>query len=266
MSGAKRTKRSEETEKPAKQSASGKWNSTQLYLIITVVNDGQGTAIVRIMEKCGASTSFGCHGQDGVSNDLYDMFGLQNDVKQVVFTPLTDYAWPLVKKSLMTRFSVSAVARGMAFAISIGSMIGTNAYRFVANERVGIKENEGGDSVDDLKKNDKYEVIFTIVNDGYMDLVMETAKKAGAKGGTVINARGTGNKDIEKFFGISITPEKQIVMILVPKTIKDQVLTAIYQAAGLSSKGQGIAFSIPATDVVGLVETDQIEPANSEEK
>ena len=97
-----------------------------------------------------------------------------------------------------------------------------------------------------------HEAIFCIVNSGYSETVMDAAKKLGARGGTVINARGTANKDAETFFGISIQPEKEIVMILVPSQIKDDILHAIYKEAGLDSAGQGIAFALPVDAVVGL--------------
>ena len=97
-----------------------------------------------------------------------------------------------------------------------------------------------------------HEVIFCIVNSGYSDDVMNVAKKFGARGGTVINARGTADKQAEKFFGITVQPEKEIVMILVPKTIKDAVLHALYTEVGLDSAGQGIAFSVPVDSVVGI--------------
>lgn len=98
----------------------------------------------------------------------------------------------------------------------------------------------------------KYEAIFCIVNAGYSELVMDAAKEVGARGGTVIHARGTANKEAEQYFKITIQPEKDIVMILVPLTIKDAVLHAIYKSAGLKTEGQGIAFSLPVDDVVGL--------------
>ena len=97
-----------------------------------------------------------------------------------------------------------------------------------------------------------YEAIFCIVNSGYSEAVMNAAKKLGAKGGTVINARGTASKEAETFFHITITPEKEIVMILVPKKIKDDVLHALYKEVGLDTAGQGIAFSVPVDSVVGL--------------
>lgn len=98
----------------------------------------------------------------------------------------------------------------------------------------------------------KYEMIVCIVNAGYSDLVMEAAKSEGAGGGTVIHARGTANKDAENFFHITIQPDKDCVMMIVPSKIKDNVLHAIYNKAGLETKGQGIAFSMPVSQTVGL--------------
>ncbi len=97
-----------------------------------------------------------------------------------------------------------------------------------------------------------YEVIFCIVNAGYSELVMDAAKEVGARGGTVMHAKGTANKEAEQFFKITIQPDKEVVMILVPKDIKDAVLHAVYKSACLKSEGSGIAFSMPVNQVVGL--------------
>lgn len=97
-----------------------------------------------------------------------------------------------------------------------------------------------------------YEMIMCIVNAGFSETVMDAAKEVGARGGTVIHARGTANKEAEQFFNISIQPEKEIVMILVPAAIKDDVLHALYRSAGLKTEGHGIAFSLPVDDVVGI--------------
>ena len=98
------------------------------------------------------------------------------------------------------------------------------------------------------------QAIFCIVNSGYSESVMETAKKFGARGGTVIDARGTASKEAETFFGVTVEPEKEIVMILVPTKRKDKILEALYEEVGLATAGQGIAFSLPVDAVVGLSE------------
>ena len=97
-----------------------------------------------------------------------------------------------------------------------------------------------------------HEAIFCIVNAGFSDAVMDAAKEFGARGGTVIRARGTANAEAEKLFNIAIQPEKEIVMILVDQSIKNDILHALYRAVGLKTPGQGIAFSLPVDQVVGL--------------
>ena len=98
----------------------------------------------------------------------------------------------------------------------------------------------------------KHEAIFCVVNAGFSDAVMDAAKKFGARGGTVIRARGTANSEAEKLFGITIQPEKEIVMILVDTAIKNDILHALYTAVGLDTPGQGIAFSLPVEQAIGL--------------
>ena len=99
-----------------------------------------------------------------------------------------------------------------------------------------------------------HQAIFCIVNSGYSEAVMDAAKKFGARGGTVLSGRGTANPEAEKMFGITVEPEKEIVMILVSAELKDRILSALYDEVGLNSPGQGIAFALPVDNVVGLSE------------
>ena len=105
----------------------------------------------------------------------------------------------------------------------------------------------------------KHEVIFCIVNAGFSEAVMDAAREVGARGGTVLHASGTANTDAEKIFGITIQPEKDVVMILVSSDIRDKVLHALYESAGLKTEGQGIAFALPVQDVVGLTNFTPVE-------
>ena len=93
----------------------------------------------------------------------------------------------------------------------------------------------------------KYEMIVCIVNAGFSQNVAAAATKAGAKGGSVVKGRGTANPEAEEFFNISIQPNKEVVLILVTADIKDAVMRSIYKESGLSTDGQGIAFSLPVS-------------------
>lgn len=99
-----------------------------------------------------------------------------------------------------------------------------------------------------------HEVIFAIVNAGYADDAMHVAREAGARGGTIINGRGVAQEDEAAFFGISIHAEKEILMIVVEKDIRDAVLHALYKQMGMQQKAQGIVFALPVSDAAGLVQ------------
>lgn len=105
-----------------------------------------------------------------------------------------------------------------------------------------------------------HEVIFAIVDAGYAEDVMDIAREQGVRGGTILNARGVAGQEAAAFFGITLHTEKEILMMVVDKDIRDNVLNAIYKQMGMAKKAKGIAFSLPVSDVAGLVkETEQID-------
>ena len=109
-------------------------------------------------------------------------------------------------------------------------------------------------------KTDNHEVIFAIVNSGFAEDVMDIARELGVRGGTILNARGVAGQEAAAFFGITLHTEKEILMMVVEKDIRDNVLNAIYKQMGMAKKARGIAFSLPVSDVAGLVkETEQVE-------
>ena len=108
-------------------------------------------------------------------------------------------------------------------------------------------------------KTENHEVIFAIVNSGYAEEAMAVARGEGARGGTILNARGVAREQEAAFFGITIHAEKEILMIVVEKDIRDRILNALYKRMGMDKKAQGIAFSLPVSDVTGLVKLPEEE-------
>ena len=102
-------------------------------------------------------------------------------------------------------------------------------------------------------KTENHEVIFAIVNSGFADEAMAVAKEQGARGGTILNARGVARENEAAFFGITIHPEKEILMLVVEKNVRNNILNALYTQMGMDKKAQGIVFSLPVSDVAGLV-------------
>ena len=102
-----------------------------------------------------------------------------------------------------------------------------------------------------------HEVIFAIVNAGFAEDAMDVAREQGVRGGTILNARGVARADEAAFFGITIHHEKEILMMVVEKSIRDNVLNALYREMGMAKKAQGIVFALPVSDVAGLVQIEQ---------
>lgn len=108
-----------------------------------------------------------------------------------------------------------------------------------------------------MKCNDQ-EAIFVIVNAGFAEDVMEIARAQGVRGGTILDARGVVREEAAEFFGITLHREKEILMMVVPRDIKDQTLNAIYRESG--KKAGCFAFSLPVSDVAGLKPATQTQP------
>lgn len=103
-----------------------------------------------------------------------------------------------------------------------------------------------------MNKDIKFELIITIVNRGFSDYVVEATRNAGASGGTIINGRGTGVHEKDSILGVSIQPEKEMILTLVTKENKSRIMKAIVEGGNLSKEGNGICFSMPVEDVAGI--------------
>ena len=229
-----------------------------LGLTITVVSDGLGAGIISAANEEEAAACFLLRGYGTSPKDYYDVLGFGEPKKHVILALMKLSHWPSFKTKLGKKFNVtsSRITKGISAIIPLDAIIGVSTYKFVSNQRGG---NQPQEDVSMIQNSSKYATIFAIVNDGFTDIVMTAARQAGARGGTVIGARGTGNKEIEKFYGVAITPEKQIVMIMVDQEIKDDVLKSVNTAVGFATKGQGIVFAIPTSDVLGIAEDEPKE-------
>jgi hypothetical protein len=97
-----------------------------------------------------------------------------------------------------------------------------------------------------------FNLVLTVVNRGFADAAIDAAREAGARGGTVFYARGTGVHEIEKFFAISIEPEKEVLITLVRKDQTQAVMQSIVRAVGLDTEGRGLSMALPVGEVVGV--------------
>lgn len=183
------------------------------------------------------------HAKGSADSAMLDYLGLGDNKKITAVSFVADNRVMALYDVFNKKLSLSEAGKGIAFTIPLTGASGT---AFALN---GTKpETEGKTEMSDAK----HELIVTIVNRGGFEAVKEAAKAAGARGGTLLHGLGLGGEEAAKFLGISIQPEKDIVLIVVNKEDREQVMQNILDAAGILTENRGICFSLPVDSALGL--------------
>ena len=218
----------------------------KLCLMTTIVNRKQGKKYLNLYKEDNLQVMFNSLGAGTASGDVLDYLGLEATEKTVIFTVLEENSWSKTKKDLRQKLQIDAPGEGIAFIIPLSSIGGKKTLQFLTANQEFQKEEES------VLKDTVYELIIVIANQGYIELVMDAARGAGAYGGTVIHAKGTGMEQAEKFMGVSLAAEKEIIFIVAKKQQKNDIMKAVMEKAGLDSEAKSIVFSLPVTDTAGL--------------
>ncbi|MCD8363165.1 MAG: P-II family nitrogen regulator [Lachnospiraceae bacterium] len=180
------------------------------------------------------------------SSATLDYFGLEATEKLVCFSVLTMENWKLVRKGLYETLRIDIPGRGIAFLIPLSSVGRRRALQYLtAGQNLVIEE-------ESTLKNTEYELLITVANAGYTEMVMDAARSANAPGGTVIHARGTGAEQAKRFLGILLAEEKEMIFIVVRSTQKNAIMKAIMDEAGVDTPAGSVVFSLPVTSTAGL--------------
>ena len=224
--------------------------AASLHMLIAIVDRGKGEGVAHLLRQEGVLLHYIALGNGTAHKGILALLGLNDTAKDVVFSFIRSGVARRAMRKLSYALEIDLPGRGIAFTVPVGSIGGAQAMHYLMGEEVPAAHDEGGSNME--QEQIKNALIITIVNRGYTDLVMESALPAGARGGTVVHARGAGVEEASQFFGITIQPEKEMVMILVDQEQKNSVMQAITRGAGLSTEGRGIVFSLPVSDVMGV--------------
>lgn len=209
-------------------------------LILTIVGRGCGEKIVEASKKAGAKGGTIVPGRGTADNEILRFLGIEDVEKDIILTLTESGCLEAILSEFALRSESDKKIRGCSAVIGVSSIM-----KCIVSERGGFVENiKTGEKRMDLKAS--YEMISVIVNSGFADDVMAAARKAGASGGTIINARGTGKEEDVKFFGISIVPEKELLFMIADRSKASAILDSIKDLSCFSTPGSGICF---CTDV-----------------
>lgn len=217
-----------------------------LFLMTTIVDRKVAKKYSELYKENEQHVMFVTLGSGTAANEILDYLGLENTEKAVIFSVQEESAWEKTKKQLQQKLKIDAPGGGIAFTIPLSSVGGKKTLQFLLEGQDYQKEEES------TLKDTVHELIVVIADQGNIELIMDAARGAGAYGGTVIHAKGTGMEQAEKFMGVSLAAEKEMIFIVTKKEQKKEIMKAIMEKAGLDSRAKSIVFSLPVTDTAGL--------------
>lgn len=217
-----------------------------LYWMTTIVDRKIAKKYVDLYNETGKAVLLVTLGMGTASSEVMNYLGLDSAEKAVIFSLQDEEGWQETKKLLQKKLQIDAPGGGIAFTVSLSSMGGMKTLQFLLEKEEYKKEEES------TLKDTTHELIVVISDQGYIDLIMEAARGAGAYGGTVIHAKGTGMEAAEKFMGVSLAAEKEMTFIVAKAEQKKDIMKAIMEHAGLDTKAKSVVFSLPVTDTAGL--------------
>ena len=237
-----------------------------MKLLLTIVDRGKGDAVAQLLQKEGVVMQFIALGTGTANKGLLALLGLKDTAKDIVVSFMRSGVARKAMRRLEHVLEIDRPGRGIAFTVPLGSVGGRETMQYLMGADAPETEQEGNRTMQYTSQPEQpaHDLVVAIVNRGFTDLVMDAALPAGARGGTVVHARGAGAKEASQFFGITIAPEKEMVLILVQHDRKVPVMQAVTRGAGLTSQGQGLVFSVPVTDVMGvarMMEEEKTEDA-----
>ena len=210
---------------------------SQFSLIISIVPHDKGEKLTKAAVDAGCGGGSVLMGRGLAKSNFGAILGTGETTKDLIFMVVEGQKKSAIMNAIYESAQNEKTNFGEIFTLDVDSLLKAGAN---SEGEEKMSENENKETSRDM--------ITVIVNKGYADDVMFAARKAGATGGTVINARGTAREDDEKFFGVHIVPEKDMLVIVVEHDKKEAVLSAIKEVKCLKEPGMGIAFSSPVTD------------------
>lgn len=226
-----------------------------LHLVIAITDRERAPDVIKIFQENNVFTTDISLGEGTAPPDILDYLYLSPSQKAVSFGMITNTGLLPLIKSFKRRLRIDFPGNGIVVAVPINSVGGRRSLEYILDGQAidwSDKEMKASESEESMAINTDYEMIFVIANEGYTDLIMDAARKAGARGGTVIKARGSGAEYTEKFFGFSIASEKELHFLVTPAQGRNHIMKSIMENAGLDSKAQSIVFSLPVSHAIGL--------------
>lgn len=229
-----------------------------LCLLLTIIKRADIKEYHAFFEKHSVSVIYDTLGNGTAHEKTLALLGIEKNEKAVLISLITYPSLKNILQGLAQEMKIDLPDRGIAVAIPLSSIGGAKALEYYSAGQISEVDNESSkERNEEEKMQTVQELIVAVYEKGYTDMVMDAAREAGAGGGTTIRAKGTG-AGAQKFFGLSLAEEKEMLFIVTPTENKKEIMKAIMQKAGIDSKAHSLVFSLPVTETAGFRFSDEV--------
>lgn len=230
-----------------------------LNLFISITTGEFSEKCLAMYKMRGLELMLSTIGRGTADSKLFDYLGLETSEKQIQMLPVAGEIGRDLLREFRRAVHYEKRGSGIAFLLPFSCVSGKTVLSYMMNGQPmeEKKENEKrmnakGDGKEGRQRNFRFDLLIAVCNQGFTEEVMQAARRAGAGGGTVVHAKGTANQYTEKFFGITLSEEKEVILIVTRNTDRNRIMDAIKADAGISSDAHTIVFSLPVEDVAGI--------------
>ena len=211
--------------------------------ILSIINPYGANIMKKICEELALPIVLSTPCQGTASRTMLDLLGMDSKDRRLFITVASPEQTKALVQEQKKRLYIDAPGNGVTIGVPIKSVGGSKTLAFLSNGQ----NMKGAPTL-----NFEYELIMVIANQGATNQVMDAARSAGARGGTVIHGLGTGSKNAQMFYKVSIASEKEVILIVSAAAQKAAIMKAIIEQAGPDTKAGAIAFSLPVSEVTGF--------------
>ncbi|MBO5339292.1 MAG: hypothetical protein J6A96_06290 [Clostridia bacterium] len=217
---------------------------SRIVMILSIIRRGKSSQYIKTLNENDVVLHYQCVGEGTAPSEMLDILGLGSSEKDIMISFATQSTANRIATNLNKNLGTTLGYQGLFMIIP------TNAFSRISAEIIKKNSNDylKGDG-DKMSSEYKYSLILISVNRGYTDAVMQTAKFAGATGGTIIKARLAEADIVAAYANTILNEEKEIVAILAPDSVRNQILESVNSEFGLKSEAQGVVLSVPVDKV-----------------
>lgn len=216
----------------------------ELNYILSILDRDKGEEMTDLCAELGLPLALSALGRGTAGKKILDLYGLVSSERAVIMTVANGGKTKTLLREARKRFYMDIPGNGILLSVPIKSVGGEDTLAFLSEHAVPDQAPP--------QVTFAHEMIVAIANEGYSENVMDAARAAGAVGGTVIHAKGTGAEKAEKFFGVLLAHEKDVILIVAKAAEKAGIMRGIVRDAGPGSPAGSIVFSLPVSHIAGL--------------